>query len=137
MHLYAIIANKLEFKTFAIRLDDKILIDLSENKLEFSQLDYISLSSKSKMWDRKEVHLIYRVDDREKISDKVYELVGVDRERLNRGLGSFVEGFREFRMEKNLIKALKFKTEFINASESPTKYDCLDRVIKKLVLKDN
>lgn len=44
----------------------------------------------------------------------------------------YVSEFRDFRLEKTLIKNVKFKVDVINANFNKPKFDKLDKVIKWL-----
>lgn len=60
----------------------------------------------------------------------------VDKKMFNTRLKNVIDLFREFRKEKTLIKAIKFKAEIIDTNDNDTKWTILDKINRELVLKE-
>ena len=85
---------KEELKTFVVRLDSQIIEQLDVNNLDFSTLDYfdISKSSQVNLKDQQKQQLMFIIKDPTDIADE----------------------FRKFRLEKALIKTIKFNIGIVN-----------------------
>ena len=60
------------------------------------------------------------------------QTINIKKESLKEEIPSFVEEFKEFRHEKNVIRTIKFKGEIIKANRTEGKV--LDKVCRSLVL---
>jgi Leucine-rich repeat (LRR) protein len=101
--------------TFSIKLNSKGLSNMVA--IDFEGLEYVDISKKIRKavsFAKDPSTLVYLFDSLAEIPAEVLTKIDVNKEVLDGGVERLVEEFREFRLEKSLIKTIKFKAEIIN-----------------------
>lgn len=101
---------KEELKTFVVRLDSQIIQQLDVNNLDFSTLDYfdISKSSQVNLKDQQKQQLMFIIKDPAELTEELYQLMDFKTKPSLEKLTEIADEFRKFRLEKALIKTIKF-----------------------------
>jgi Leucine-rich repeat (LRR) protein len=121
-----------EFKTFAVRLHPQLL--QQNASLDFQ--DYQDITKKIKKDSARPdcvstcSYLFNKASD---IPEAVLKFVKLDEEMLKRA-SEVLKEFREFRLEKNTIKSIKYKVEIIKANQEEERV--VGKVIRALVVRD-
>jgi hypothetical protein len=127
-----------EFKTFVVRLDP--LLQHVKKGESFDFQDYFDITKKIKKDSARPDYVSicsYLFDQPSQIPEKVLRLANIDSSLLAEGAPKVLEEFKEYRLEKNTIKSIKYKAEIIKINQhEEEEWRAVNNVCKALVVKD-
>jgi hypothetical protein len=118
--LYLCTYEKKEYRTFLLKIDRPLLEAVwSSSCLDADYLDYVDISKVVKkgidFWEPLPL-LAYLFDSVNCLPEAVLAYLNLDK-NLIQNVQLLTNSFKEFRQQKNIIKAIKFKAEIIKVSE--------------------
>lgn len=68
---------------------------------------------------------MFLINNIEEVSDDLFELMKLHKNKLKDKIEDIIENFKKFRMQKKLIKSIKFKSEIIQVESNKHVWDTL------------
>ena len=118
MSLHMALYLPKELKTYSIKLSEYVLSTIDSANFNFSDLNYFNITKnimKGLIEDKGPSFLTFLFENISDIPDEVLKAVKINKQLLEKK-DTLIEEFKQFRMEKVIIKSIKYKTDIIRVN---------------------